>query len=365
MEILCRKPSGERPPDTRWPRPGIGAGHFISTTTPDTPNSGKMPSLSEFIFGGEDRKPKGRLPTVDPREAWAAAPETGLRATWLGHSTLLLEIDGCRILTDPVWGARVSPLPGIGPKRFQPAPVRIGALPKLDAVLISHDHYDHLDYPSIRALAKLPVNFITSLGVGLHLEAWGVAPERITELSWWEKTTVAGETRDRRGPDTPLLGRALHDRSATLWSSFALRGTKHAVFFSGDTRLSSAFSDIGARLGPFDLTIDRGRRLPPCLGHRPPRPRECTQSLEATRQRQAAAHPLGHVQPGHSPLVRTRRSALRQGLPKAWSCRGWGTHRTARTWTSVEPWWRNTVQIPARRSCMWEAAESLLLPIKD
>ena len=122
--------------------------------------------------------------------AWARPPDSGLRATWLGHSTVLIEIDGLRVLTDPVWGQRASPSRFAGPKRFQPVPVRLSALPPLDAVIVSHDHYDHLDYPTIRELAKRDVPFVTSLGVGAHLEAWGVPPERITELDWWESHRV-------------------------------------------------------------------------------------------------------------------------------------------------------------------------------
>src|SRR5919204_630776 len=112
------------------------------------------------------RTPPGPLPSMNPLERWAKKPETPLRATWLGHSTVLLEMDGLRVLTDPVWGERASPVGFAGPKRFQPIPVPISALPALDAVVISHDHYDHLDYPTIRELARLEVPFFTSLGVG-------------------------------------------------------------------------------------------------------------------------------------------------------------------------------------------------------
>src|SRR3954447_25370197 len=119
----------------------------------------------EFLFGGQRRVPKAPLPAEDPLDRWTRPPESGLRATWLGHSTVLLELDGRRVLTDPVWGERASPVGFAGPRRFQPVPVAIEALPSLDAVLISHDHYDHLDHPSILALARLDVPFVTSLGV--------------------------------------------------------------------------------------------------------------------------------------------------------------------------------------------------------
>jgi len=149
------------------------------------PNA-KMPTLSEFLCGGERRVPRGPLPSMNPLEAWTRPSASGLRATWLGHSTVLIEIDGLRVLTDPVWGPRASPSRLAGPKRFQPVPVPLRAMPPVDLVIVSHDHYDHLDYPTIRELARRDVPFVTSLGVGAHLELWGVRPERIVELDWWE-----------------------------------------------------------------------------------------------------------------------------------------------------------------------------------
>src|SRR5580704_3928719 len=124
-----------------------------------------MPSLKDFMCGGERRLPRAPLPSMDPLNAWAEKSQSGLRVTWLGHSTMLIEIDGVRILTDPVWGPRASPSALIGPKRFQPVPISLREMPPVDVVVVSHDHYDHLDYPTIRALAKTSVPFVTSLGV--------------------------------------------------------------------------------------------------------------------------------------------------------------------------------------------------------
>src|SRR4029077_17369802 len=138
-----------------------------------------MPTLTEFLCGGERRVPRAPLPALSPLQTWTQAPGSGLRVTWLGHSTVLIEIDGYRVLTDPVWGPRASPSRIVGPKRFQPVPVGVHALPPLDLVVISHDHYDHLDYPTIRALRRRDVPFITSLGVGAHLQAWGVPLQNI------------------------------------------------------------------------------------------------------------------------------------------------------------------------------------------
>src|SRR5687767_14162704 len=116
-----------------------------------------MPSMKDFICGCERRTPSGPLPVVDPRDTWLKKPASGLRVTWLGHSSLLVEIDGYRVLTDPVWGPRASPSTLIGPRRFQAVPVALQSMPRVDAVVISHDHYDHLDYPTIKVLSKTEV----------------------------------------------------------------------------------------------------------------------------------------------------------------------------------------------------------------
>jgi L-ascorbate metabolism protein UlaG (beta-lactamase superfamily) len=213
-----------------------------------------LATVKEYMCGGQRRVPTGSLPVMDPLDVWRRPAESGLRATWLGHSTVLLEIDGVRILTDPVWGERVSPLPFAGPKRFHPAPVEIERLPRIDAVVISHDHYDHLDYPSILRLIPLDVPFVTSLGVGAHLEAWGVPSHRITELDRWESHRV-GDLTITAGPSQHFSGRGVSDRNRTSWSSLAMRGPKHSVFFSGDTGLTGEYGEIKRKLGPFDLIM--------------------------------------------------------------------------------------------------------------
>ncbi|MCB2016197.1 MAG: MBL fold metallo-hydrolase, partial [Hydrogenophaga sp.] len=218
--------------------------------------SASFPSLTDFLFGGERRVPSAPLPATDPRDGWRHAPPSGLRATWLGHSTVMIEIGGQRLLTDPVWGPRASPSTLVGPKRFQPVPLTIKGLPPVDAVLVSHDHYDHLDYPTVRALNKMGLPFITSLGVGAHLQAWGVPAERITELDWWEEHRLPGsEVTVTAAPSQHFSGRGLKDRNATLWSSLVIRSDKHGVFFSGDTGLTSEYETIRDRLGPFDLVM--------------------------------------------------------------------------------------------------------------
>jgi L-ascorbate metabolism protein UlaG (beta-lactamase superfamily) len=232
-----------------------GTFHNSAPVSPGLKKGSAAPTISEFLCGGQRRTPPGPLPSISPLSHWAQPPETGLRATWLGHSTVLLEIDGLRVLTDPVWGERASPVTFAGPKRFQPIPVPIKALPPLDVVVVSHDHFDHLDYPTILELAQLDVPIVTSLGVGAHLEAWGVPPERIIELDWWERTELRAGLTVEAAPSQHFSGRALHGRNLTLWSSLVIRGPRHAVFFSGDTGLTPEYTEIRERLGPFDLVM--------------------------------------------------------------------------------------------------------------
>ena len=343
--------------------PQYADGRFGNTYAPEVPNIGRVPGISEFVFGGEGRKPQGWLPTVDPRETWQQRPASNLRATWLGHSSVLLEIDGFRILTDPVWGARASPVRGIGPKRFQPSPVTLRSLPKLDAVLVSHDHYDHLDYPTIRALRNLQVPFVTSLGVGMHLESWGVPADNIIELDWWESATVAGGLQVTAAPAHHFSGRALRDRNATLWSSFAFRGSKHAVYFSGDTGLSSAFTEIGLRLGPFDLVMLEVGAFHPSWGSIHLGPENALKAWGYLGSGKflpihwgtfnLALHPWS--QPAEVLYANAHEGLL---MPKL------GEPVEPIRDYNLNAWWR-TAAHAGSRGCIWEATQSLLLPIKD
>ncbi len=232
----------------------------------------KLPVIGEYFFGGsEHRFPPAALPLERPHELWTRAPESGLRVTWLGHSTLLLEVDGLRILTDPVFGKRASPVQFAGPKRFHPPPASIAELPPIDVVLLSHDHYDHLCSSSVRELAKLDVPFVTALGVGGRLEDHGVRPERVHELDWHEHVTVGAQAgRGARFTATPaqhFSGRGLGDRNTTLWASWVIETERHKVFFSGDTGLFPELSDIGKKYGPFDLVLLEIGAFHPSWGH--------------------------------------------------------------------------------------------------
>jgi L-ascorbate metabolism protein UlaG (beta-lactamase superfamily) len=210
-----------------------------------------------WIAGWEARKPNKTIPVIHLNsKSFSTPPPEGLRVTWMGHSSLLIEIDGLRILTDPVWSKRCSPTSIMGPARFHPPPLPLKALPELDAVLISHDHYDHLDKTSVCVLAKTGVRFFMPLGVGVHLEKWGITPNQIVEMDWWESSVMEGNVATLVAtPARHFSGRLPLSANPTLWTSWVILGPDHRVFFSGDTGMFPGFEEIGARYGPFDITF--------------------------------------------------------------------------------------------------------------
>ncbi len=211
--------------------------------------------LRHQFLGDEQRVPSRPVPIIQRSAAeYATPPASGLRATWIGHATVLLELDGTRVLVDPVFSERCSPFSFVGPRRFAALPIALADLPAVQIVVISHDHYDHLDMETIQALAARGSRFVVPLGIGAHLERWGVPAGRITDLDWYEHTTHAG-LRVTATPARHYSGRGVLGADATLWASWAIAGPQHRVFFSGDTGYSEEFSRIGERLGPFDLTL--------------------------------------------------------------------------------------------------------------
>ncbi|HYO96285.1 MAG TPA: MBL fold metallo-hydrolase [Polyangiaceae bacterium] len=227
-------------------------GKFVNTIARVEPDV--WTAMARWLQGVEHSRPSAPLP-IARRTAgdFATPPASDLRITWFGHSTLLVEIEGRRVLFDPVWSERCSPSSFIGPTRFHPVPMSLEALPPLDAIVISHDHYDHLDYSTIARLSRLHVPFVVPLGVGAHLEYWGVAPSLIHELDWWQETRVA-ELRLVATPARHFSGRGLQS-DGTLWAGWAVLGKRRRVYYSGDTAMFEGFEQIGARLGPFDATM--------------------------------------------------------------------------------------------------------------
>jgi L-ascorbate metabolism protein UlaG (beta-lactamase superfamily) len=210
--------------------------------------------LWEIVTGLEDAKPSAEIPLDTPEPGALDAPAGQIAVSWFGHSTALLEIDGYRVLTDPVWSDRCSPSDVIGPSRMHPPPVPLEALPALDAIVVSHDHYDHLDIDTIMALARSQwAPFVVPLGVGAHLRDWGIPDDRVIELDWNERTQV-GELTLICTPARHFSGRFL-TRFNTLWASWAIIGPSHRAYFGGDTGYTKSFADIGAEHGPFDVTL--------------------------------------------------------------------------------------------------------------
>ncbi|MEV0031753.1 MBL fold metallo-hydrolase [Nocardia sp. NPDC050793] len=220
-----------------------------------------VPSLLYSAFTKRNAgRPRGVVPLQKPQPPAEAAD---LAVTWYGHASALIEVDGYRILADPVWSERVSPSPLVGPARLHPVPVPLAELPQVDAVIISHDHYDHLDKETIRALvAGQSTPFLVPIGIGAHLRHWGVPEHRIVELDWGGSISLAALGRERDGSDLVLTctearhfsGRGLV-RNTTLWASWSIVGPTRRVYFGGDTGYTKAFAEAGAALGPFDLTL--------------------------------------------------------------------------------------------------------------
>src|SRR5688572_9023329 len=172
----------------KYLHPAVKEGEKFVNPVPTSVGTGSILSvLWKFLTNKAETTPKRKLgPFATDVSIYQQAPDPGLRITWIGHSSLLIEIDGLRILTDPVWSARASFSTRFGPKRFFPAPLTIKDLPPLDAIIISHDHYDHLDASVIPQFAHSTVPFYCSLGVGRYLMAWGIEKERITEMNWMD-----------------------------------------------------------------------------------------------------------------------------------------------------------------------------------
>ncbi|AMR28693.1 hypothetical protein A0257_17355 [Hymenobacter psoromatis] len=236
----------------------LGHKYLNVLPTSVSPPSGYGHLLRRFLFEKNEREPRQPLGPfrADAAALAAPVPADALRVTWLGHSTTLIEIDGRRFLTDPVWAERASPSQLVGPKRFFAPPLPLAQLPPLDGIILSHDHYDHLDEAAIRALAPRGEHFYCPLGVGAHLRRWGVAADRITEATWWDVIALPPGFELIATPARHFSGRGLLNRDSTLWASWVLKGPRHRVFFGGDSGpFDEAFRQIGAAYGPFDLVM--------------------------------------------------------------------------------------------------------------
>ena len=235
--------------------PHFHDGRFVNPLPPAGYTLADAWNLLVGQFGDEVRSPPAPIPVlpVDSAALKAAPPTPGLQALWLGHAGVYIAIDGVRLLVDPVFAEYASPFE-IGPRRFHPPPLRLDDLPPIDAVLITHDHYDHFDMRTVRHLAQRGTAFFVPLGIGAHLQVWGVPVAQIREMEWWQGEALRG-VRIVSTPSRHYSGRGLTDQRATLWTSWSVLGTRHRFYVSGDTGYSDHFRTIGERFGPFDLAF--------------------------------------------------------------------------------------------------------------
>jgi L-ascorbate metabolism protein UlaG (beta-lactamase superfamily) len=233
-------------------------GKFINLVKDSTQSSftDMLASAKRYFFAkSPDSVPSNAIPVqAISRDSLDKALEQGDSLYRLGHSSILLSLAKQYWLIDPVLGERASPVSWAGPKRFHKSPIAAADLPQLKGVIISHDHYDHLDKVTIQAIKDNTEFFIVPLGVGKHLQAFGVDKGKIHELDWWQQVSI-DDVKVTAAPAQHFSGRGLRDRDNTLWASWAIETGQQKIFYSGDSGYFDGFKTIGERLGPFDLSI--------------------------------------------------------------------------------------------------------------
>ena len=219
---------------------------------------GRWSTFTRWFIKPEGVVPKNKMPEGDPALEKFSAADGKLKAIWIGHSTILLNLDGNIMMFDPVFSDSAAPLPFMV-RRYQKPVVKLAELPPIDYIFISHDHYDHLDQGTIKHFVKSSTHFFVPLGVGSHLRYWGIPPARITELDWWDERSEAG-LRIVATPSQHWSGRLPGRKNRTLWASWVVVGKQQRVFFSGDTGYSTHLKEIGDAWGPFDVAfLDSGQ----------------------------------------------------------------------------------------------------------
>ena len=232
-----------------------GKFHNLVDTKMDMPPGKLLSTMVEFFKGNKDRQPDHDINVKKIDSLEIVKNITLPRLTWFGHSAFLLELEGNKILIDPMLGPVPAPHPLLGRRRYsRELPIAMGKIPQIDAVIISHDHYDHLDYGSIQKLKDKVKHFYVPLGVGAHLKAWGIGDERIHELNWWDEIKH-GNLLLAFTPSRHFSGRGVTDRFNTLWGSWVIKGENHNIYFSGDGGYADHFMEIGEKYGPFDFAM--------------------------------------------------------------------------------------------------------------
>lgn len=302
--------------------------------------------------------PAGALPVdVLTREQLDAAPDRSLFR--LGHSTILLKLRGQFWLTDPVFGERASPFRRFGPKRFHAPPIALADLPPLRGVILSHDHYDHLDRDTVLALAGTTDAFLTPLGVGDRLIEWGIEAEKVRQLDWWQSAAIDGLTFTAT-PAQHFSGRSLFDGNSTLWASWVIVDDDLRVFFSGDTGYFDGFRTIGERLGPFDVTLIETGAYDAHWPYVHMQPEETVQAHVDLRGRWLVPIHNGTfdlaMHQWQEPFERVTGLAVARGL--AFSTPRMGERLDLAAPHRGERWWRNVVETVAAPKLNWRACSS-------
>jgi len=252
-------------PDGVWLERAKQSSHFngeiFVNSTPTNLSfgfDGYKKMASKWLFNNEVTEPQKNIDIVSlDSTAFESISSPDVKIVWIGHSSILLGIEGKNILIDPVWSERCSPFSILGPKRFFPVPIEIEQLPQIDAVLISHDHFDHLDKDAVVKLAKRGVPFYVPLGVGAHLDKWGIDKSQIIEFDWWDSDSIKIDNLEIIAtPARHFSGRGLFSlRNSTFWVTWVIKSPSKSIFFCGDTGPFPGFKEIGAKYGPFDLTF--------------------------------------------------------------------------------------------------------------
>jgi len=238
-------------------RPYFQEGKFsnLIPTNMDMDFTKAIKMLPEFFKNDPSRRPDFELPQQQRDSLELVNKNHPSRLVWFGHSTFLLQMDGKNILIDPMFGEVPSPSPLLGKKRYnRELPIAVEKLPKIDMIIMSHDHYDHLDYESIQKLKDKTEAFYVPLGVGSHFESWGISSESIHELGWWDEIN-AGGIQLAFTPSRHFSGRGLTNRFSTLWGSWVIQGKNDNIYFSGDSGYGPHFKEIGEKYGPFNFAM--------------------------------------------------------------------------------------------------------------
>ncbi len=203
------------------------------------------------LFDDQQRQPTAKFPLVKPQ--YTEKPFEGLRAVWFGHASVLVEIEGHRIFFDPVLSEYAFLLKAVAPKRMNPPPLAMTEIPKIDAVIVSHDHYDHLDMKTILHLHEQGASFFVGLGVGSHLRKWGIPDDKINEMDWGDSIDFKG-LKVNCTEARHYSGRKSMSKD-TLWTSWVVQGKAHSVFHSGDSGYSNHFKQIGQKFPNIDISL--------------------------------------------------------------------------------------------------------------